>query len=184
MHFFDLVRTYDINRSHLDALKALFNDTSNWSQHHYVTHDNKQVTPNGENELDVCWDSPFDLSCDIGRDLIGRYFEEFPTTISPAFSRIRLNRYSEKARMDKHWDNIKTLFRGENRGTPILSLVGLVNQPEEGGEFLIHLPDGDSSKFLVNEGEAVVFPSTFIYAHEVLPVKKGVRDSFVAWTYN
>lgn len=184
MHFFDLVRTYDIKKSHLKALKDLFDKTSDWEQHTFVTHDDKYISPNGENELDICFDSPFELSCDIGRDLIGRYFEEFPQSRSPAFSRIRLNRYTENALMDRHWDNIKTLFTGENRGTPILSLVGLVNQPEEGGEFVMTIPDGDSSKFLVNEGEAVVFPSTFIYSHEVLPVKKGVRDSFVAWTYN
>jgi len=32
-------------------------------------------------------------------------------------------------------------------------------------------------------GEMIIFPSNFLFPHEIKPIKKGTRYSFVSWVY-
>ena len=116
-------------------------------------------------------------------DALSKYYEEFPSSLATRFISIRLNRYHEGQSMREHWDGIHTLFDGSRRGVPILSIVGLVTKPKAGGLFYMKPPTGPQCEFLIEEGTIIVFPSTFIYNHEVTSVEKGIRDSFVSWTF-
>jgi predicted 2-oxoglutarate/Fe(II)-dependent dioxygenase YbiX len=60
----------------------------------------------------------------------------------------------------------------------ILSCSWLLNDDFEGGEFAFF--DG-SLKLKMEAGDAVLFPSNFMFPHEVLPVTKGKRSSSVTW---
>ncbi len=94
------------------------------------------------------------------------------------FSNIRFNRYGPGQVMRKHHDHIHAIFDGENKGIPVLSFVGNLNEDYEGGE-LAFFEGG--TKFALGSGDICMFPSCFLYPHEVLQVTKGKRISFALW---
>jgi predicted 2-oxoglutarate/Fe(II)-dependent dioxygenase YbiX len=81
--------------------------------------------------------------------------------------------------MAKHVDHIHSMFDGNMKGIPILSIVGMLNDDYEGGEFVMF----DDKIIELKQGDILMFPSVFLYPHEVKPVTKGVRDSFVSWVW-
>jgi predicted 2-oxoglutarate/Fe(II)-dependent dioxygenase YbiX len=91
----------------------------------------------------------------------------------------RINRYIQGTEMKIHHDHIHSLFDGEQKGIPILSVVGVLNDDYEGGEFMFY----DNTKVQLNAGDILIFPSNFLYPHKVTKVTKGERWSFVSWAY-
>jgi len=94
-------------------------------------------------------------------------------------STIRFNRYQVGTNMKMHHDHIHTLFDGEKKGVPILSILGLLNDDFEGGDFLMF----DSKKVNLSAGDIILFPSNFLYPHAVTTVTKGTRYSFISWGF-
>ena len=93
-------------------------------------------------------------------------------------SKPRLNKYGEGKDMRKHYDHIHSLFDGNDKGIPILSIVGLLNDTFTGGEFYVNDVD-----MKLKKGDIIVFPSNFMYPHEVKTIKKGERYSYVSWAF-
>ena len=93
-------------------------------------------------------------------------------------SRIRFNRYKVGTKIRPHYDHIRSLFDGKLKGVPILSFVGLLNDNYEGGEFIC-----SGKKIKLTRGDILLFPSNFMYPHEVKKITKGMRFSFVCWAY-
>jgi|TARA_R110002020_G_scaffold102695_1_gene240946 predicted 2-oxoglutarate/Fe(II)-dependent dioxygenase YbiX len=98
-------------------------------------------------------------------------------------SRFRLNRYDKNTNMAPHVDNIHDIFyeadtHGNERGVPILSIIGLLNDNYKGGEFYVC-----NQKINLKQGDVLIFPSNFIYPHEVKTITKGTRYSFITWGY-
>jgi predicted 2-oxoglutarate/Fe(II)-dependent dioxygenase YbiX len=91
----------------------------------------------------------------------------------------QLNKYDTGTMMLPHHDHIHSLFSGPIKGIPILSIVGLLNDDFEGGEFVFW---NDELIKLV-AGDVLIFPSLFAYEHQVNKITKGSRYSFVSWTY-
>tara|TARA_Y100001973_G_C5169058_1_gene317920 strand:- start:661 stop:1215 length:555 start_codon:yes stop_codon:yes gene_type:complete len=91
---------------------------------------------------------------------------------------IRLNRYGEGKDMKTHFDHIHSIFDGKDKGIPILSMVGLLNDNFTGGEFYVN---GQNMK--LKKGDIIIFPSNFLYPHEVRTIKKGERYSYVSWAF-
>ena len=81
--------------------------------------------------------------------------------------------------MRMHHDHIHSLFDGKERGIPVLSFVGNLNDDYEGGNLVFF---GDYAVPL-RAGDIVMFPSNFIYPHQVDEVTKSVRYSFVSWAW-
>jgi len=81
--------------------------------------------------------------------------------------------------MKLHCDHIHSMFDGERKGVPTLTILGALNDDYEGGELLMF---GDY-KIDMPAGSVAVFPSNFMFPHEVKPVKKGIRFSYVSWTW-
>jgi predicted 2-oxoglutarate/Fe(II)-dependent dioxygenase YbiX len=94
-------------------------------------------------------------------------------------SPIRFNKYKVGTNMKPHCDHIHTLFDGERKGIPILTVLGLLNDDFEGGDFLMF----DGKKLNLSAGDIVIFPSNFMYPHSVTTVTKGTRYSFVCWAW-
>jgi predicted 2-oxoglutarate/Fe(II)-dependent dioxygenase YbiX len=117
-------------------------------------------------------------------DVIARYIEQDMSYMKSwfgswsAYSLSRFNRYDPTTQMKLHCDHIHTLFDGKQRGIPILTVLGSLNNDYEGGELILC-----GEKIDLREGDVVVFPSNFLYPHEVKPVKSGVRYSFVSWAW-
>ena len=80
-----------------------------------------------------------------------------------------------------HWhaDRVQEMFDGERKGIPTLSVVGLLNDDFEGGEFTMF----EDYKIKLKTGDVLIFPSTFMYIHQVTPVVTGTRYSWVSWVW-
>jgi len=94
------------------------------------------------------------------------------------FSPIRFNKYEVGTMMRKHYDHIHSIFDGKMKGVPLVSIVGNLNEDYEGSEFLLC-----NNKIELKKGDILLFPSNFMYPHEVTECIKGVRYSFVSWAF-
>lgn len=95
------------------------------------------------------------------------------------YTNIRFNRYDETTQMKLHCDHIHSMFDGQRKGVPTLTVLGALNDDYKGGELVMF---GDQ-RIQLPAGSVVVFPSNFMYPHEVKPVKSGVRFSYVSWAW-
>jgi predicted 2-oxoglutarate/Fe(II)-dependent dioxygenase YbiX len=95
------------------------------------------------------------------------------------YSTIRFNKYDKNTLMKKHCDHIHSLFPGEPKGIPVLSVVGLLNNEYTGGEFIMY----DDKIINLKAGDLIIFPSIFLYPHRVNEITDGTRYSFVSWAW-
>lgn len=94
-------------------------------------------------------------------------------------SSARYNKYPVGSLMRPHFDAIHTLFDGQRKGVPLLSVIGALNDDYEGGALVFN----GVKEITLKAGSILVFPSTFLYPHEIKPITKGVRYSFVSWAW-
>jgi len=169
------------------TLKELTKE-KNWTRHTYTNLQTLQkYSMNKNKELDVCWTNNLSYSKEI-YDLVWKALEKYIITDNisgktftswSGFSEIRFNKYKKGQIMSKHSDHIVSLFTGKNRGIPVLSIIGVLNDNYEGGEFIMF----NDYEIKFKAGDILIFPSIFLYPHLVKPVKKGTRYSFVSWCY-
>jgi predicted 2-oxoglutarate/Fe(II)-dependent dioxygenase YbiX len=133
-------------------------------------------------ELDVLEATP-DLE-DILNPLISlsvKYYNDFigseKVSQVTCFSPVRFNRYQKGQTMRIHCDHIKTLFEGEVKGIPVLSIIINFNDDYKGGDLIFW----DDYKVDLGEGDVVVFPSLFLFPHRIEEVTENIRYSGVAW---
>lgn len=93
-------------------------------------------------------------------------------------SSIRFNRYTVGTKMKEHYDHIHSIFDGKMKGVPIVSIVANLNSDYEGCEFYCR-----REKIELKTGDILLFPSNFMYPHEVKEATKGTRYSFVSWAF-
>jgi len=92
------------------------------------------------------------------------------------YTNLRINRYGTGGFMQSHIDNIHH-SHGQKQGYPHITSLIFLNDDYEGGEFVIC---GD--KYIEKiQGSAIVFPSNFMYPHEVKEVTEGKRFSVMTW---
>jgi predicted 2-oxoglutarate/Fe(II)-dependent dioxygenase YbiX len=53
-----------------------------------------------------------------------------------------------------------------------------LNDNYEGGEFAFW---NKEKKVVLKKGSVLMFPSNFMYPHEIMPVTKGTRYSIITW---
>lgn len=94
-------------------------------------------------------------------------------------SNIKFNRCRVNSKIHAHHDHIHELFGKDNRSIPVLSIVGLLNNDFDGGEFIMFADNNMN----LEKGDILIFPSTFLYPHSVNKLKSGVRYSFVSWAF-
>ena len=114
------------------SIKEL-SDNNIWERHSYT--DSKTFineSKNGDKELDICYGENLTYLKQL-YDLIWKALEKYIVIEKlggntfdgwKGFSKIRFNRYNKNQIMSKHSDHIHSLFTGEKRGIPILSIVG------------------------------------------------------------
>jgi hypothetical protein len=95
-----------------------------------------------------------------------------------SFSPVRFNQYKKGTLMRKHFDHIHSIFDGKKRGIPAISIIGILNEDYQGGELVIN-----DKKIKTKIGDIVIFPSCFMYPHEIKEIKKGTRYSFITWGF-
>lgn len=158
---------------------------SKWKEHTYFNPDTlKYVNVSGSAEFDVSYDvnkfTPY-VNSKLEQAFQKYVYDlQFPWFGSfNGFSSIRYNRYSENDLMNEHCDHIKSLFPNGNCGIPILSCLFVLNDNYKGGEFIMW----KDTTIELRKGDAVLFPSNFLYPHKVLPVTEGTRYTCVSWFY-
>ena len=159
--------------------------TIEFSQH---TFNNKMTGENkprsGSKELSVSWDDCPSKSI-LTKELwyvIHDYltYIDMPWFVSwSGYTPPRFNKYDEDKKMALHCDHIHSMFDGERKGVPILSILGVLNDDYVGGEFVMF----DDTKIKFDKGDVLVFPSLFLYPHKVEPVKSGTRYSYISWVW-
>jgi hypothetical protein len=175
----DVVQVFSNDLSTVLELTKDYNE-EDWRKHCWYSSVEKAAEGGSDTNCDVLnpgVGSEVDsLLAPLVSDSLLRYLEGSGVEIS-TFSPPRLNRYSLGQGMDLHCDHISSLFPA-GVGTPVLSIVGLLNDDFEGGEFVIR-----GNPLPLVAGDILVFPSIFLFPHEVLTVTGGTRYSFVSWAW-
>ena len=95
------------------------------------------------------------------------------------FSTIRFNRYEKGQLMREHHDHIYSLFDGDKKGIPILSIIINSNEGYDGADLVFW----DEYVLPLGKGDILMFPSLFLYPHKVTEMKSGIRYSGVSWAW-
>lgn len=174
-----------------DLCKEIISLTENdhWQKHQwYVVTDNKSVS-NETKELDVLFPDPV-LTSKLFETVVGNFAEYFKCceklnshinylkTVNNCCG-IRLNRYQAGTLMRPHIDHIHSLFDGMQKGIPVVSMIGILNDDYEGGDLVFF----NDYKVKTKTGDLIIFPSCFLYPHTIEEVTKGTRYSFVSWAW-
>ena len=161
-------------------------DNSVWSEHtFYDSKSKKYINISGNQELSVLFGANISTKEIIMKKLfegIKKYMTDlnFPWLNSwSGYTDIRFNKYSKNKKMAEHCDHIHSMFDGERKGIPVLSLLGILNDDYKGGEFIMF----QDKKIELKKGDLLIFPSVFLYPHRVEPVTKGTRYSFISWVW-
>jgi Rps23 Pro-64 3,4-dihydroxylase Tpa1-like proline 4-hydroxylase len=102
---------------------------------------------------------------------IETYNNKFPLCRIEEDSGYELLRYKEGQFYTQHTDS----FKGRPRS---VSCSFALNDNYEGGEWAFF----DRELIIkAHKGSAVLFPSNFMYPHEIMPVTKGTRYSVITW---
>lgn len=153
-----------------------------WYKHSYTSNQSPGLT--FDNDLSVLYQAPIEERYIIEEKLKFAYIKyrdklDFAWFYHDKinFTEVRFNRYDLSTEMRRHCDHITSIWEGGDKGVPVLSFLGVLNENYEGGEFIMF----DDYKLDLKAGSLVIFPSNFLFPHKVTPVTKGVRNSFVSW---
>ena len=94
-------------------------------------------------------------------------------------SNIKFNRYESDKEMANHCDHIREIFDGEQKGIPILTVIGALDDSHLGGELVVC----ENFSYKLQAGDIIIFPSVFLYPHKVTPITEGKRLSFITWVH-
>jgi|TARA_B110000977_G_C10988743_1_gene459041 hypothetical protein len=169
-----------------DIIDSTTEDT--WEPHAWYSVEDDDTKSHDEKELDVLFPSKetsqklfkyvIEAFQDYGHFCIDKnYPEEAFGSLIHNCCPPRLNRYNTGTLMRPHFDHIHSLFDGQQKGIPVLSLIGVLNDDYTGGELTFF----KDYKLKTRAGDIIIFPSNFLYPHGVQEVKEGSRYSLVSW---
>jgi predicted 2-oxoglutarate/Fe(II)-dependent dioxygenase YbiX len=102
---------------------------------------------------------------------IKKYNEKFPLALIEEDSGYELLRYKEEQFYTTHTDSFKARPR-------TVSCSFILNDNYEGGEFAFF---DRELVYKLKKGSCIMFPSNFMYPHEIMPVTSGKRYSIITW---
>ena len=181
-----LIKDYVYHTTFDESISSItnkvFDPDIKWESHYWADDYGKYVR---NDDIGVIWQNGVGIGIELCENL-KKYVKEYDEKIIDKvltdeihnMSPIRFNRYFKNVKMDYHFDHIRTLFDGERKGIPVLSIVGLLNDDFSGGEFILN-----EETVPLKKNSLLIFPSNFLYIHGVNPIIKGVRYSFVTWVW-
>ena len=163
--------------------------TSIWTKHEWIglhepllsTIEDGANSLNGYGKFDITKPAVSNIVNTITNDLdsvITEYIQSYNFDwfyVSHGHTSIKLFQYLPKQAMQLHCDHVRDIFDG--KGVPIFTVLGAFNDDYSGGELIMF---GDT-KIEIKQGDVILFPSNFLYPHQISPVTKGVRYSYVSW---
>ena len=172
-----------VNTISKDICKEIIDDcnTRQWVKHQWNNYTNKTNTSESKKELDVMPSTKSQQdklnysivkALDEYQRLCSWQGDKTGSTWISKYSNIRFNKYKVGTMMRKHYDHIHDIFDGKLKGVPLISIVGNLNEDYEGSEFNCR-----DTTIKLKTGDILMFPSNFMYPHEVTECKKGKRKS-------
>ena len=159
--------------------RDIINYNFNFQPSTYANHKGKTKTSNERVCMDEVWIKNGNVYYnDIKAAFeytIKKYSEEHELFSVIHHTDFRVNKYSEGGFMSKHCDNIHH-SHGQKYGFPQVSSLLFLNDNYEGGEFVVA-----DEVYNTKKGSALIFPSYFMFPHEVKPITKGTRWSIITW---
>lgn len=126
----------------------------------------------------------------FGQRIISNYvqsiFYQIANTYSNQHGNFTVNKISQldllkyesnkyKAGYDFHHDF------GESVTERHISISVNLNNSFKGGEFVFDTRDGNFEQYVQNTGDAIVFPSNFMFPHKVNKITEGTRYALIGW---
>ena len=169
-----------------ETVKQLKTFKTEWNEHSFYNRaTKKEVKLSGSKELSTMYTDQITTNQEIMdkywnaiHDYILKYLKFSWFDSWDCYSLLRYNKYKKNKQIEHHCDHIRNIFDGTRRGVPILSVVCSLNNDYSGGEFIMQ-----GKKLDFKKGDVLIFPSNFLFPHEVKPVKKGTRYSAISWTW-
>lgn len=109
--------------------------------------------------------------CNYMHKIVKEEVQIYPELTITQDSGYNLLRYTKGQFYIQHVDNCKEYPRE-------LSCSIILNDDYEGGEFSFF---NNTEKYKLTKGSVIVFPSNFLFPHQILPVTEGVRYSIITW---
>ena len=145
----------------------------------YSTSSGKSERSNQRVKMDDGWfrngEKYYDDIKNCFMTVIKKYREKHEDFVCQRHTDFRMNKYSEGGFMSRHVDNIHH-SHGQEYGYPQASALLFLNDDYEGGHFHI-----SGLRYETKKGSAIIFPSNFMFPHEVNLITKGTRYSIVTW---
>jgi predicted 2-oxoglutarate/Fe(II)-dependent dioxygenase YbiX len=107
----------------------------------------------------------------VASQAIKEYAQRFDSTIIEQDSGYDLLKYEVGGFYTQHTDSFKDNPR-------VVSCSFILNDDYEGGEFAFF---DRELVYKLKKGSCIMFPSNFMYPHEIMPVTSGTRYSIVTW---
>ena len=163
---------------------ALCDDLINWNFNFkpstYSSHKGRAETSDERVRMDEVWIKDGNLYYNAVKAAfeytIKKYSEKHPLFSVQHITDFRINRYPKDGFMSSHIDNIHH-SHGQQYGYPQASILLFLNDDYKGGEFVVA-----DKGYYPAKGSGLIFPSNFMFPHEVKKVTNGVRWSVLAWT--
>lgn len=95
------------------------------------------------------------------------------------FDPLKFLQYTPNTEMRNHCDHIHSMFDGQKKGVPILTVIAQLNNDFTGGEFNMF----DNEHIGLEKGDILIFPSSFMFPHVVQKITEGVRYSATSWVF-
>ena len=179
----DFVKVFD-NVLSPENCNLILNEYQNSSEWLDTKTGDDEISKNVRNcmEISISQDFTINQNLDVRKNLDNLVFESVRNIISnyndivPTFrididTGYQLLRYKEDEFYTQHTDSFKEQQRS-------LSCSIQLNEDYDGGEFALF----DREMMIrTKSGSAIVFPSNFMYPHEIMPVIKGTRYAIITW---
>ena len=107
----------------------------------------------------------------VASQAIKEYAQRFDSTIIEQDSGYDLLKYEVGGFYTQHTDSFKYRPRA-------VSCSFMLNDDYEGGEFAFF---DRELVYKLKKGSCIMFPSNFMYPHEIMPVTSGTRYSIITW---
>ena len=170
---------YD-NVIHREDCDVIISYPWNWKPSTY-SNDSGELKESDERVfMDECWcvdtNKPYQLLKKSVIEVMNLYAKEQNYFSCIHHTDFRLNRYGIDGFMSEHCDNIHH-SHGQIYGYPQATVLFFLNDDYDGGDFYVAGINYKKPKV----GSALIFPSNFMFPHEVKKITNGERWSIVSW---
>lgn len=165
---------------HREDCDAIISYPWEWTPSTYSNNKGKVKSSDERVRMDECWcvdvNRPYPLLKKSVIKVMKLYAKEQKFFSCIHHTDFRLNRYGVGGFMSEHCDNIHH-SHGQRYGYPQATVLFFLNDDFDGGDFYVAGINYNKPKV----GSALIFPSNFMFPHEVKKVTSGERWSIVSW---